>query len=889
VAHDVVPVSARSRDPDVSAEAVRAQLARILQSTIFAHAPHLSRLLSHLVDRTLDGGAEQLKEYSLGVDVFDRGQSFDPRSDTIVRVQARRLRAKLKDYYSTHGRLDSVRIEVPTGRYVAVFGPISPLDDEESCGAHSCPSLRRFAPLKDAAADDGLPVARTSFIGRQEELEEIKGLLRTPGVRLLTLTGAAGSGKTRLAIEAVRDLIGGFPGGVHLLPLAPLVDAGSVATALAHMVGLRQTGPRSLVEALLEYVKESTHAPTLLVLDNFEHVLGASPLAASLLESSSHLRILVTSREMLHLYGEQEYPVPPLRVPAQTLLFADLAGNPSVRLFAERARAASRAFELTDGNVRAVAEVCRRLDGLPLAIELAAARSKIFSPEAILKRLGRSLDFLTGGPRDLPARQQTLRNTIDWSHTLLSASEQKLFRRLAVFAGGCTLEGAEAVCDAARDLGIDVVSGMSSLVDKSLVQQAAESGGEPRFTMLSTLREYACEQLRASGDELLARRAHAAYCIVLAEEGNPQLTAVEREMWLSRCDVEEANLLAALDWVVDTRNADWAARLGLALFGYWERREHLAEGRRRLLAILQLRAGASPTPAWALVTTYAATLSDSQGDGESARRLHEQSLEAWRSLGDQKGVASALNAVAVTHRFAGDHAAARSYFEQTVNVCEAIGDPAEIAAALSNLATTVSTCGDEARARALLGRARAIFRELGQEIAAMWTISHLADVALLHGHADEAQRLYQEAVDGFSGLGDLWGTARSSADLGHVTSEMGDHRAAHTLFIRALAMFLDLDHKRGIARVLEGLAYLAQRQQDFDRALMLAGAAVAVRHAFGAAPRLSEKASLDCLLAPAWESQDHAKALASWNAGRQMSLDAAVEYARRVVHQPHDS
>jgi predicted ATPase len=886
VQHDVIHALAASPTPDVSPEGARDQLRRILESGTFANAPTLSRLLKHLVDRTIEGAAGQLKEYSIGVDVFDRGSSFDPRTDTIVRVQARRLRAKLRDYYSTHGRHDLVRIEVPTGRYAAVLRRQS-VEDEGNRAAGLWPP-RRLASRKESAPHDGLPVLRTSFIGREQELEGIKTLLQDAHVRLLTLTGAGGSGKTRLAVEAARDLIHSFPGGVHLLPLAPLVDTDGIATALAHMVGLRQTAGKSLVDALLEYLKLSIFAPTLLVLDNFEHVLGASPLVASLLESSPHLRIMITSREVLHLYGEHEYAVPPLAIPAPTRSFTDVEQNPSVRLFVERAQAANHLFELTDDNAQAVAEICRRLDGLPLAIELAAARSKIFSAEAILSRLDSALDFLTGGARDLPARQQTLRNTIDWSHTLLSGPEQKLFRRLAVFAGGCTLEGAEAVCDAARDLGVDVTSGISSLVDKSLVQQAGETLGEPRFTMLETLREYAREQLGKAGDELLARRAHAAYCIVLAEEGNPQVTAGQREAWLARCDVEDDNFGAALDWVIESRNAAWALRLGLALFGYWERRERFADGGRRLLAILQV-AGSSTTPAWAMATSYAATLSGSQGDHETSLRLHKQSLETSRALGDRKGVAAALNAVAVVQRFGGNHAEARSYFEQALTVCEEIGDQPEIAAALSNLATAVSADGDEAGARALLDRARAIFCELGSEVAATWTINHLGDVARHHGHLAEAQRLYQEAIDGFSRLGDRWGTAQSSADLGYATSEMGDHRTAHTLFTRALSTFLDLNHKRGIARMLEGLAYLAQRQQDFERALTLVGAAAAVRHAFGAAPRPSEQASLERALGPAWAAQDPEKAQAIWTAGRQMTLDDAVEYARRVVEPPQDS
>jgi predicted ATPase len=874
----------------VSEKEIRAALAGILASSTFANAPMLSRFLKHVVEHTIDGAADQLKEYSLGVEVFDRGPAFDPRTDTIVRVQARRLRGKLKDYYSAAGQFDPVLIEVPTGRYAALF-TARPTREDIARPATSFQTPRLFAPPADTFPHLAarLPVPWTPLIGRERELDEIKMLLHHGHVRLLTLTGAGGSGKTRLAIEAARDLAESFPGGVHLLSLAPLTDSTAVATALAHILGLRQTGGKPLADALLEYVKLSIYSSTLLVLDNFEHVLAAAPLVASLLESSPNLKIVVTSRAVLHVYGEQEYPVPPLLVPEPARSFDDVVRNAAVRLFVERAQAANRAFQLTAGNADAVAEICRRLDGLPLAIELAAPRSKMFPAEAIVARLGHALDFLTGGARDLPARQQTLRNTLDWSHALLNAEEQRLFRRLAVFAGGWTLEGAEAVCDAARDLGISVVDGVRSLVDKSLVVQAGAMGGEARFDMLETLRQYAREQLAITGDERLTRRAHAAYCIVLAEEGNPHLTATEREAWLSRCDVEDDNFRAALDWLVEDGDAELALRLGLALFGFWERREHLVEGLQRLLAILKLGTGQSRTAEWTMAITYAGALSSSQGDYAMAQRLHKASFEASRQLGDRKGVASALNNVAALHRYAGEHAQARSYFEQSLAVCREIGQQAEIAAALSNLADVVSLEGDEAHARALFDQARIIFCDLGDEVAATWVISHLGDVARHHGHLEEAQRLYQQALDAFSRLGDLWGTARSCADLAYAMSDTGDDRTAHALFSRALTTFLALDHKRGMARVLEGFAYLAQHRQDFRRALTLAGAATAVRDAFGAAPRPSERTSFERVLAPAWQSLDHAAAAATWGAGRRMSLNEAVRYAIAPSLDGYDS
>jgi predicted ATPase len=457
----------------VSPEAVRAELARVLRSDAFSKAASLARLLQHLVERTLDGTADQLKEYSLGVDVFGRGESFDPRTDTIVRVQARRLRARLKEYYQSEGQFDPIVIEIPTGRYGATFaGAYAAVRSVPSGRPHGeWPGGSRVRLAASTAMGRlALPKPRTPLIGRERELETLTGLLRDPGVRLVTLTGVGGSGKTRLALQAAEDLTGDFEGGVLPLPLAPLLDTAAVLAALAQLVGLRHTGGRPVREALRHYVSHSFTTPTLLVLDNFEHVLDGAPFVIDLLDASPAVTVLVTSRAVLRVYGEHECPVPPLEVPSPAAAVEALGRNPAVRLFVERACAVDPGFELTDDNASAVARICCRLDGLPLALELAAARTKLFPVDGMLPRLTRSLDFLTDGPRDVPARQQTLRGAIDWSHSLLAEPEQRLFRRLAVFAGGCTLEGAEAVCDAGRDLGVDVVAGLTALVDNSLIQ-----------------------------------------------------------------------------------------------------------------------------------------------------------------------------------------------------------------------------------------------------------------------------------------------------------------------------------------------------------------------------------------------------------------------------------
>ena len=400
-------------------------------------------------------------------------------------------------------------------------------------------------------------------------------------------------------------------------------DPSRVVPEIAEALGLRGpvAGPDGahLLGAELGTV---LRGPTLLLLDSFEHLTEAGPALATLLARTKHLKVLVTSQAALHLYGEREFVVSPLALPDPLRLPSpeELSRVPAIALFVERARAVVPGFALSADNAEAVAAICVRLDGLPLAIELAAARVTLLSPQALSARLDRSLHFLTGGARDLPARQQTLRATIDWSHELLSAEEQRLFRRLAVFASGFTLEAAEAVCDARQDLGADLLQAMASLVDKSLLRRREAQGDEPRFEMLGTVREYALERLAESAEEKALRRAHAAYALVLAEEGAQEIGGGESAFWLARFDRELPNLRSALDHLVAVRDAEWATRLASALNPYWRRREHWAEGRDRFKAVLALPGAAPKTRAGALYAS--AILSDAQGDGPEIGRAH---------------------------------------------------------------------------------------------------------------------------------------------------------------------------------------------------------------------------------------------------------------------------
>ena len=724
-----------------------AQLARVLHSRTFSQTPTLSQLLRYLVEHTLERNAEQLKEYSLGAEFFRRGESFDPRTDTIVRVHARRLRRKLKEYYDTEGQADAVVIELPKGHYVVTFRTACP--HEHDSALHLVENFETHRDPTDEAPRQmvgspppALPAPRTRLIGREPELAVVKQLLLREGVRLVTLTGAGGSGKTRVGLQVATDLIDGFPGGVYFLALGPITDPGTVASTIAQVLGVRRTGGKPLAEALQDHLRLLVHAPTLLFLDNFEHLLAAAPLVARLLEACAWLRVLVTSRAVLHVYGEHEYPVLPLPLPKPRQIgsLEALSGNPAVSLFVERAAAVTPDFALTEENSHLVAEICCRLDGVPLAIELAAARLKMLSPAAVLARLQSRLALLTGGAVDMPARQQTLRKTIDWSHDLLNTAEQKLFRRLSVFAGGCTLEGAEAVCNAQRDLEIEVLEGMASLVDKSLVQQVGQQDGAARFTMLETIREYGLERLTASGEDEATQRAHAAYCMVLAEEGNPSLTTAERTNWLALCDTEHDNLRAALEWLIASENYEWASRLGLAFYWFWESREHLAEGRELVEAILKMRGAQARTKARARALTYAANLISNQGDYTTSFPLGREALDIYHELGDTRSIAGQLNSLGINSRLHGDYAAARSWFEQSLRVCRELDDGRETAAALSNLAESVRAQGDPSLARSLLEEALSLFRELRDAVGVAWCFNHLGDVARDRGDLEEARQ-----------------------------------------------------------------------------------------------------------------------------------------------------
>ncbi|HXX78303.1 MAG TPA: tetratricopeptide repeat protein, partial [Ktedonobacteraceae bacterium] len=586
---------------------------------------------------------------------------------------------------------------------------------------------------------NNLPVLLTSLIGREQEVQAIKELLSCPDVRLLTLTGTAGVGKTRLALEVARELEHDFADGVQVIFLAPLSDPSFVIPTIAHTLGLTENASQSFLDLLKSSQRDKQR---LLLLDNFEQVTLASPLLAEILEACPDLRILVTSREVLHLRGEYQFTVPPLVLPDPEHLPDEpsLAHVPAVDLFVQRAKAIITEFLLTTDNATNIAEICLRLDGLPLAIELAAARVKILAPQALLTRLDHRLLVLTGGARDLPERQQTLRSTIQWSYDLLSEEEQRLFRRLAIFAGGFTLEAVEAVYGA---LGIDatsVLDSMTSLLDKSLLQHMEQRQGEPRLMMLETLREYGLEALTTNEELETMRQVHAVYYLGLAEKAEPEWESPKQAVLSERLEQEHDNVRAAMQWSLERgeKSHDWelALRLAGSLRRFWQVRGYLSEGRPFLEKVLAGSVGiVSVAHIKALIAMgHVAVIQD---DYDRVEAVCQESLPLCQQLGDTWNTARTLYLLGWIGWLRGDLAPARTLMEQTLALFRQVGDKSFIAWSFMYLGMIASRGGTYAEGRLLFEESVARQRELGNKRGTAFALVGYAQMLLACPHDAE--------------------------------------------------------------------------------------------------------------------------------------------------------
>ncbi len=626
------------------------------------------------------------------------------------------------------------------------------------------------------------PSPLTPIVGRERDIDIVTGLLQRGGARMVTLTGPPGVGKTRLGIEVARLVGDSFEAGAVWVDLAPVSEVDLVPATIARALGLQEAAGLLVSEALESYLARR-HA--LLVLDNFEHLLAAAPSVAALLERCPRLSALVTSREALRLRGEHVVEVPPLGVPdaGPDGAAKGVEDSEAVALFVQRAGAAVPGFDLSDGDAPRVAAICARLDGIPLALELAAAQLRYMSPAALLARLEGGVGLPEGAPRDLPARQRSLRAAIDWSHRLLNAPEQELFRRLAVFAGGFTQEAAHAVCSGDGPATGDRLRVLTALVDKSLVQARPDPNGETRFSMLETVREFAAERLVESGERVALATRHAGYFSELAQSAEPHLTSGSREVWLRQLDIEAANLRAALAWSASGGDPCAGLRLAGVLGWFWIMRGYVAEASR-----------------WAAFFLRRETEACEAGDRAGA--LYAAAALAWKR---------------------GEHATARRYAEESVALRRALGDARRLALSLAMAGLVATSQGDLKVARALHEEALSLSRERDDDWGIAYALSNLGDALLQKGDLATARRLYDEGLERFTKADDAWGRAIVLHALGAIAWAEGDAAAARDRYGASVALCRTIGNSENLARGLLGLAAATLREvepDDAERQLM---------------------------------------------------------------------
>ena len=783
------------------------------QTALLAFGHHLKRLRVS-ADLTQEELAERAGVSARLISDLERGTIHRPRRDTVqLLADGLRLRGSERDTF----------VALARGQ------PVTPVD----------------APVSSSYS---LPRPPTPIVGRRQELATALALLLDPEVDLLTLIGTGGVGKTRLALEIGSRAIEAIPHGAAFVDLAPVRTPELVLAAIARALKVQADPEVPLRQSVVDFMQGKR---LLLILDNFEHVLVAAPVVADLLAACRELTILATSRKPLHIRAEHQFPVGPLTLPDldKVLRPAELVEVPAVELFVRRAQAANRDFSLSTENARTIAEITVRLDGLPLAIELAATRANVLSPAALLAHLERRLPLLTRGFQDLPERQQALRATLDWSHDLLTTAEQTLFRRLAVFTGGCTLDGAAAVSGASSQpdspqpdfrspngpLLPDLLAG---LVDTSLLRPLPGDGGELRYGMLETVREYGLEHLAAADEEATVRRWHLVWCLDLAKRAEPELTGGDQQHWFACLQTEHDNLRAALAWAVSENDAEAALGLGGALYRFWATQGYYEEGRRWLETALDLAPGARSAPRGHALLG-AGVMAFFQGDYDRAEILWRESLSLFRELGDTTGIA-------YSH---------------------------------GNLGLVADAQGDYERAIASYEEALALFRQLDDRTFIAFMLNNLGLIAYFQGRHERATALYEESLALVRALGDQNSIAMTLGNLGLVAFVQGDYEQALALQHEALTLWRQVTNKPWLARGIEHFALIAAATKASERAARLFGAAAALREQFNASLPPNDREFNARYIAEATAVLGPERFAAAWAEGQAMSSEEAIAYA----------
>jgi predicted ATPase len=732
-------------------------------------------------------------------------------------------------------------------------------------------------PVKAKKPLHNLPAQPTPFIGRTTQIAALKELLLNPNVHLVTLLGPGGTGKTRLSLQVAQQTLDHFPQGVFFVPLADDTDSNQFISRVAQQLEVGEGG-RALLENIKDYLRDKC---ILLVLDNFEQLVSTAAVVADLLGAAPQLKVITSSRIALKLHGEQEYSVPPLDLPQITnaLTVEDLTANESVHLFVERARASNPNFALTKDNASSVAEICRRLDGLPLALELAAARIKLLPPQAILTRLDDRLKLLTGGARDLPSRHQTLRNTLEWSYSLLNEEEKTLYARLSVFVGGFTLEAAEAVCNVEGSF--DILEGLTSLMNNSLLRQEDAGDGEPRFGMLETIRAYAIERLAESGEMEILRAGHAQYYgnIILNQAGYGMYSA-NALYWLNWLEREFDNIRATLSWcVVTPEGVELGAGLVWSLEWFWYRRGYLSEGRlwtKQVLASPVLEKDSKPH-AMALATS--GFLAVWQGEQEIGLVQILKSLGILQRLEDEEMMPFLLMGNAVAFINMGRDGAAQSLLKEALVLFEEQGQPYFHLATLVHLGNVELGLGNLEQARSFHEEALMEARALGENWAISFALNNLGEVARTQGQYDLARKYYEECEALLRDTGDMGDLARFVHSLGYIAQHEGDYARAESQFRQSLMMFRQLGNRRGMAECMAGLAGLKARQGNAEwGAILLSAAELVLKVTGGAwwpADRVEVEANQEIIRAALSETE----LSAAQKKGRALTLEQALTFA----------